>query len=262
MNSEATSMATDTKPLIGLTCRFSEDDGWYYLSADYSRAVEAAGGIAVLIPLLPEAAAKIAARLDGVVICGSGSDVDPARYHQPRHPTLNSIQADLDETSCRVLECAFTDKKPVLGICYGMQLLNVFLAGTLIQHIPDALREALQHQDRRTRHAVRLEPESQMAEWAAGLREVAVNSTHHQAIQKPGLGLRVVGRAPDGIIEAVEGEFADHFVLGVQWHPERIWKEEPLSRRIFEEFVIAASRRKRWSSEAVAEQNAQATETL
>jgi putative glutamine amidotransferase len=255
-------MTTDTKPLIGLTCRFSESDGWYYLSADYSRAVEAAGGIAVLIPLLPEAAAELTARLDGVVICGSGSDVDPARYHQPRHPKVNSIQAELDETSCRVLEGAFTDKKPVLGICYGMQLLNVFLAGTLIQHIPDALREALPHQDRRTRHAVRLEPESRMAEWAAGLREVAVNSTHHQAIQKPGLGLRVVGRAPDGIIEAVEGEFADHFVLGVQWHPERIWKEEPLSRRIFEEFVIAASRRKRWSPGAVAEHDSHATETF
>ncbi len=261
MNTEETNMAAGTKPLIGLICRFSEGDDWYYLSADYSRAVEAAGGIAVLIPLRPEAAAEIAARLDGVVICGSGSDVDPARYHQPQHPQVKSIQADLDETSCRVLEGAFTDKKPVLGICYGMQLLNVFLAGTLIQHIPDALRGALQHQDRRTRHAVRMEPESRMAEWAAGLREVAVNSTHHQAIQKPGLGLWVVGRAPDGIIEAVEGEFADHFVLGVQWHPERIWKEEAVSQRIFEEFVVAAARRMRWSGGAVAEQDAHASET-
>jgi putative glutamine amidotransferase len=260
MHSEATSMTTDTKPLIGLTCRFSEDDGWYYLSADYSRAVEAAGGIAVLIPLLPEAAAEIAARLDGVVICGSGNDVDPARYHQPQHPKVISIQADLDETSYRVLEAAFTDQKPVLGICYGMQLLNVFLEGTLIQHIPDAVRGALEHQDRRARHVVQWEPESRLGEWAAGFGEVEVNSTHHQAIQKPGLGLRVVGRAPDGIIEAVEGEFADHFVVGVQWHPERIWKEEAVSRRIFEEFVVAAARRKRWSSGAGAEHDSHASE--
>ena len=258
MNSEAKSMAAGTKPLIGLTCRFSEGDDWYYLSADYSRAVEAAGGIAVLIPLLPDTAAEIAAHLDGVVICGSGSDVDPERYHQPRHPKVKTVQADLDETSGRVLEVAFTEKKPVLGICYGMQLLNVFLEGTLIQHIPGTVRGALQHQDRSARHAVRWEPDSRIGEWAAGLGGAEVNSTHHQAILKPGLGLRVVGRAPDGVIEAVEGEFADHFVLGVQWHPERIWREEPVSRRIFEEFVIAAAGRMRWS--AVAEQDAHASE--
>jgi putative glutamine amidotransferase len=260
MHSESTSMTTDTKPLIGLTCRYSESDDWYYLPADYLRAVQAAGGIAVLIPLLPEAAAEIAARLDGVVICGSGSDVDPARYHQPQHPNVISIQADLDETGCRVLESAFTEKKPVLGICYGMQLLNVFLEGTLIQHIPDAVPGALEHQDRRARHVVQWEPESRMGERVAGTRNAEVNSTHHQAIQKPGLGLRVAGRAPDGIIEAVEGEFADQFVFGVQWHPERIWKEEAVSRRIFEELVGAAARRKRWSSGAVAVHGSRASE--
>lgn len=261
MNFEATSRTTGTKPLIGLTCRFSEGDSWHFLSADYSRAVEAAGGVAVLIPLLPESAAEIAARLDGVVICGSASDVDPTRYNQPQHPKVKSVQYDLDETACRILESAYADKKPVLGICYGMQLLNVFLAGTLIQHIPDAVRGAVQHDDRRAMHALRLEPESRMAEWAANLGEIEVNSTHHQAIQKIGLGLRLVARANDGIIEAVEGEFADHFVLGVQWHPERIWKEEALSQRIFEEFVDAAAQRMRWRTAAVVERDAQATET-
>ena len=253
-------MTTDTKPLIGLTCRYSEGDDWSYLPADYIRAVQAAGGIAVPIPLLPEAAAELAARLDGVVICGSGSDVDPARYHQPQHPKVSSIQSDLDETGCRVMASAFTEHKPVLGICYGMQLLNVFLEGTLIQHIPDALQGALEHQDRSARHVVQWEPESRIGEWAAGLGAVEVNSTHHQAIQQPGLGLRVAARAPDGIIEAVEGEFADHFVLGVQWHPERIWKEEAVSRRIFEELVEAAARRKQWSAGEFAEHNSHASE--
>src|SRR4051812_15975337 len=106
MHSEQSSTATCAKPLIGLTCRYSEGDGWYYLPADYSRAVEAAGGTPILVPLLPQAATEIAERLDAVVICGSGSDVDPARYGQPAHPKV-TVQADLDETSCRLLENAF-----------------------------------------------------------------------------------------------------------------------------------------------------------
>jgi putative glutamine amidotransferase len=236
-------MTSTSKPLIGLTCRFDENDDWYYLPADYSRAVVSAGGIPVQIPLLPEVAMDLAAELDGFVLCGSTSDVDPERYRQARRPEVKTIHRDLDETGCRLLEHAFHHKKPVLAICYGLQLLNVFLEGTLIQHIPQGVPQAIQHQDRWIRHEVAIEPGSRLAEWTRGISAVRVNSTHHQAIQKLGLGLRVAARTSDGVIEAVEGEFPDHFVVGVEWHPERIWKEEPLSRRLFSEFVLAASRR-------------------
>ncbi len=234
-------MKPASKPLIGLTCRFDENNDSYYLPADYSRAVAAAGGIPVEVPLIPEAAGELAASLDGIVLCGSASDVDPARYGQPRRPEVKTIHPDLDETASRLLEHAFREKKPVVAICYGVQFLNVFLDGTLIQHIPQGVPAALEHHDSGTRHAVRISPGSRLAEWAGGEMEIGVNSTHHQSIEKLGRKLRVVGRTSDSIIEAVEGNDPDHFLMGVQWHPERIWKEEQVSRRIFSELVHAST---------------------
>lgn len=228
------------KPLIGLTCRWEEANGWYYLSSDYGRAVAAAGGIPVQIPLLPEIVEELAARLDGFVLCGSPSDVDPARYGQPRHAEVRVVHREREETDRRVLEHAFREKKPVLGICFGMQSLNVYRAGTLVQHIPAQIAGAWEHKDREARHPVALAAGSRLAGWAGGATEIRVNSTHHQSLDAVGGGLRVVARAPDGVIEAVEGDFPDHFVIGVQWHPERIWEQEPLSARVFRELVRAA----------------------
>jgi len=229
------------KPLIGLTCRWDESNDWYYLPGDYSRAVAAAGGIPIQIPLVPGIAEDLAQRLDGFVLCGSASDVDPARYGEPRHPEVEIVHPERDETDRQVLAHAFHEKKPVLGICFGMQSLNVYLEGTLLQHIPASIAGALEHQDRQARHPVVMEPGSRMAEWAGDAPELLVNSTHHQSVQRLGRGLKVVARATDGVIEAVEGDFPRHFVIGVQWHPERLWEEEPLSARVFQELVRAAS---------------------
>ena len=234
-------LATQRKPLIGLTCSYAVEDARYYLAAEYSSAVSAAGGASVQIPLLPDAAADIAARLDGIVLCGSPSDVEPARYGRSRQPEVANVNSSLDETCCRLLEHAFSEKKPVLAICYGVQVLNVFLGGTLIQHIPAAVDGALEHRDPTARHGVALEAGSQFATWAGDASEIFVNSTHHQAIEQSGRGLRVAGCSADGVIEAIEGQFPGHFVVGVQWHPERIWKEEAVSRQIFSELMEAAS---------------------
>ncbi|MBI4464252.1 MAG: gamma-glutamyl-gamma-aminobutyrate hydrolase family protein [Acidobacteria bacterium] len=228
------------KPLIGLTCRWDEEHDWYYLSSDYTKAIAAAGGVPVQIPLIPDMASELAERLDAFVLCGSPSDIDPARYGQSRHPEVQIVHPDRDETDHRTLQQAFQNCKPVLGICFGMQSLNVFLGGTLVQHIPEAVPNALAHKDRQIRHPIQLEPGAEITQWAGSTPEVSVNSTHHQCIAKPGRGLRVVARAPDGVIEAVEGEFTGHFVLGVQWHPERIWQTEPLSAQILVELVRAA----------------------
>ena len=228
------------KPLIGLTCRWEPEQDWYYLSRDYTKAVAEAGGLPVRIPLIPDIAVELSERLDAFVLCGSASDLDPARYGQPQHPEVHMVHPDRDATDHRVLQHAFRERKPVLGICFGMQSLNVFLGGTLIQHVPDAIPNALEHKDRQTRHLVTLKPGGKIADWAGEIREVSVNSTHHQCVERPGRGLRVTALAPDGVIEALEGGFPGHFVLGVQWHPERIREAEPLSARIFAELVQAA----------------------
>ena len=228
------------KPLIGLVCGFDADNDWYYLPAEYSRAIAAAGGVAVQIPLIPTMAPELAARLEGFVLSGCPADVDPARFGQGRHPEVKAVCSERDETDFGILEGAFREKKPVLGICFGVQSLNVFLGGTLIQHIPEALPGALEHQGHHARHAVLPEPGSRISDWAGAGGEIVVNSTHHQSIEKLGKGLRVTARSPDGVIEAVEGKFAEHFVLGVQWHPERIWEQEKVSRRIFAELIHAA----------------------
>jgi len=182
----------EQRPVIGLTCRWDEEKQWYYLPGEYARAVAAAGGIPVQVPLLPGIVEDLAARLDGFVLCGSPSDVDPARYGQPRHPEVKMVHPDRDETDWRVLDHAFRGKKPVLGICFGMQSLNVYQRGTLIQHIPARIAGALEHKDKKAEHSIALEAGSRLADWAGGRNEVRVNSTHHQSVELAGSGLRVV----------------------------------------------------------------------
>lgn len=232
------------KPLIGMTSRWDAEQQRHFLASEYSEAIVAAGGVPLLIPLIAGAAAELTARLDGVILSGSGSDVDPELYRQKRRPEVTQVHPERDETDFQVLEQAFREKKPVLGICYGMQSLNVYLGGSLVQHIPASVSSSIEHDSPEAHHEILLEPDSQLSEWLDGTTKAQVNSTHHQSIDKPGLGLRVAALAPDGVIEAVEGGFPDHFVIGVQWHPERIWHMERLSARLFGELVDAAATRR------------------
>jgi putative glutamine amidotransferase len=234
----------EPKPLIGLTCRWDAEKHRHYLESEYSEAIVAAGGVPVLIPLISGVAAELTARLDGIVLSGSGSDVDPELFRQKRYPEVSQVHPERDETDLQVLEQAFRDKKPVLGICYGMQSLNVYLGGSLVQHIPTSVSSTIEHDSPTAHHAILLEPESKLSTWLGGATQVQVNSTHHQSIDKPGLGLRVVAVASDGVIEAVEGGSPDHFVVAVQWHPERIWHNDRLSARLFTELVDAAATRR------------------
>jgi len=227
-----------------MTCRWDAEKQRHYLESAYSEAIAAAGGVPVLIPLVSGAAAELTARLDGIILSGSGSDVDPELYRQKRRTEVTQVHPARDETDFAVLEQAFREKKPVLGICYGMQSLNVYLGGSLVQHIPASVASSIAHDSPTAHHEVLLEPGSQLSTWLGGLTKVQVNSTHHQSIEKPGLGLRVAAVAADGVIEAVEGGFPDHFVIAVQWHPERIWHTERLSARLFSELVDAATSRR------------------
>jgi putative glutamine amidotransferase len=222
----------------------------------YERAIRLAGGDPVRIPLgRPiEEITKIVQGCDGVLLPGSAIDVEPSKYGAEKHEKTAPADPKRDVVDRLLLEDAYQKRKPILGICYGMQILNVQRAGSLIQHIPDFLEPAKQkvnHSAGRTlpvAHEVAIDPESRLGHIVGdeknGLGKtttIAVNSSHHQAADRPGRGLRVVGRCPDdGIIEAVEGTEEDHFVLAVQWHPER--SDDKPSRAIFRALIEAARR--------------------
>jgi putative glutamine amidotransferase len=184
-----------------------------------------------------------------VLLPGSKADVDPARFHAERSPHTAAADPRRDSVDDLLLDDAYRLRKPVLGICYGLQSLNVYRAGSLIQHIPDFLPEQargkVNHEAGRrvdVAHTVEIASDSKLAKIvAAGALPLPVNSSHHQSAATIGNGLRVVARCTeDGIIEALEGMDPDHFVLAVQWHPERSVSQDEASRTIFRALVAAA----------------------
>lgn len=218
----------------------------------YERAVQMAGGEPVRVPLDRgrDEAMRIIEGCDAVLLPGSRADVDPAKYGARRHPKTVETDPKRDAVDELLLEDAHTRRKPILAICYGLQSLNVHCAGTLIQDIKDFLppeKQLVDHTAGRTvavAHSVKFEPDSRLAQIlqvsGGNGALLPVNSSHHQSVDTAGKGLRVVGRCPeDGIIEALEGTAPDHFVLAVQWHPERS-TEDAASRGIFHALIEAA----------------------
>jgi putative glutamine amidotransferase len=216
----------------------------------YERAVEMAGGEAVRIPLdqPPAEVMKLIERCDAVLLPGSKADVDPAKYDAERNAQTAAADAGRDTVDELLLQDAYNMRKPILGICYGLQILNVYRTGTLVQHIESPVNHAAGRKVAMA-HPIQVEPASKLAE-IIGSRSgspdgpslvVPVNSSHHQAADVVGDGLRVVARSTqDGVIEALEGTAADHFVLAVQWHPERSVDDDDASRAIFRALVDAA----------------------
>jgi len=243
-------------------------DGEYAERAipQYERAVEQAGGEPVRIPLDQPSAEvmkievlKIMERCDGVLLPGSKADVDPARFGAARSPHTAAADPRRDAVDELLLKDAYSRRKPVLGICYGLQSLNVYRAGSLIQHIPDFLPEDLRkrvdHEAGKNdpvAHAIEIEGDSRLAEIVSGNGRqglkltLPVNSSHHQSTDAIGSGLRISARCPDdGIIEALEGTASDHFVVAVQWHPERSVDADESSRAIFRALIKTAETRRR-----------------
>ena len=219
----------------------------FYLARYYSEAVEAAGGLPVHIPLIPslDFISQVLADLDGLLLPGSNSDIDPRRYGREPRPQLGAVHPEKDETDLLALAEAEDRAMPLLGICFGAQALNVSRGGTLIQDIVSQHPEAIKHEQGAPRdrlsHHVRLLPASRLGQLADG-ETAPVNSHHHQAIETLGRDLLATAWAPDGIIEAVEDPREDRFVVGVQWHPEIAWARDNLSLAIFDRFVDEARR--------------------
>ena len=232
------------RPVIGLTLDSEAPGGyspmpWYALRENYAQAVARAGGLAMLLPHEAEQAADYLDRLDGVIVTGGAFDVDPALFGEAtRHPTVKTKDRRT-AFELALTRGALDRDLPLLGICGGQQLLNIVLGGTLIQHVPDEVPAALAHEQPNPRtepgHVVRLRPGTLLRR-ICGADEIAVNSTHHQAVKAVGGGVTVNAVAPDGVIEGIEVA-GRRFCLGVQWHPE--YSVSSGDDRIFDAFVAA-----------------------
>jgi putative glutamine amidotransferase len=211
----------------------------------YIAALEAAGatGIVVRLRQRGDRVAELLAGVQGILLPGSGFDVDPQRYGEDPIPRCGKADPGRSAVDELLLQDAFNLHKPILAICYGVQSLNVWRDGSLIQD----LQTSINHQPGRevvAAHVVRVAEKSKLA----GLLprgesvETPVNSSHHQAIRTPGANLLISAVSPvDGVIEGVELDSSEHFVVGVQWHPERTYTQSAFSRAIFAAFVKAAS---------------------
>jgi putative glutamine amidotransferase len=235
----------DYRPRIGITMRIELETDRFYLGRHYSEAVEAAGGAPVHIGLIPDSEyiAAVTDGLDGILLPGSDSDVDPQRYGREPHKALGHVHSIKDETDLMVLEEVERTRLPLFGICFGMQVLNVFRGGTLIQDIASQVQGAVKHEQGpprdRPSHRIRLLEESRLASLAAR-DEAVVNSHHHQAIETVGRDLVASAWAADGLVEALEDPRSDRFVIAVQWHPELGWERDSLSQTLFSRFVSEA----------------------
>jgi putative glutamine amidotransferase len=242
-----------SKPRIAIPMPHSGDREYAERSVrQYEEAVRLAGGepVGVELTFAPDEIKKKVQSCDAVLLPGSRADVDPRKYHEARHSKTEEIDARREAVDQLLLDDAYRERKPVLGICYGLQSLNVYRAGSLVQHIESAINHGAGRAVANA-HAVTIDAGSRLAE-IVGARDgepVAVNSSHHQSAKTAGDGLRVVASSPtDGVIEALEGTLPDHFVLAVQWHPERSVHDGPevseSAEKIFRAF-IAAAREKR-----------------
>lgn len=236
----------NTRPRIGIPMRIEYATNRFYLSRYYSEAVEAAGGAPVHISLIPKVdyVDAVIEGLDGILLPGSDSDVDPLRYGQEPHPALGVVQTIKDDTDLLVIEAAERRRLPIFAICFGMQILNVSRGGTLIQDISVQIPDAIKHEQGvprdRPSHRVRMLENSKLAS-VGGTLDAVVNSHHHQAIESVGADLIATAWTTDGIIEALEDPRSDRFIVAVQWHPELGWTDDELSQRLFKSFVNEAA---------------------
>lgn len=234
------------RPIIGVTLDSEQPGGyskypWYAVRQNYADAIAAAGGLPVALPHNAALAAQYLDMIDGLVVTGGAFDVDPSLYGEAdRHATV-TLKESRTLAELALTTGALERNLPVLGICGGQQLLAVALGGTLMQHIPDAVENALQHEQVNPRHEpghpVAVTPGT-LLHGIVGASVMNVNSAHHQAVRTPGPRAVVNAVAPDGVIEGVE-DTGYRFCLGVQWHPE--FFIDPGDRRIFDALIAACA---------------------
>ncbi len=233
------------RPIIGVTLDSEQPGGyskypWYAVRQNYADAIIAAGGLPVALPHDAALAAQYLDMIDALVVTGGAFDVDPSLYGEGEVHATVTLKEDRTAAELALTSGALARNMPILGICGGQQLLAVALGGTLIQHIPDSIANALEHEQLNPRHepghAVTVTPGT-LLHRIVGSTTMGVNSAHHQAVRHPGPRAVVNAVAPDGVIEGVE-DTGYRFCLGVQWHPE--FFIDPGDRRIFDALIAAS----------------------
>ena len=242
------------KPIIGVTPDFNagdrEDMGGreptYFLRARYIRAIEELGGVPVILPLIADRRARRAllADIDGLLLTGSGPDLNPAHYGEHQEYDFKVMAPRRADFELDLAKLASKSGIPTLGICGGMQAMNVACGGSLYQDIPSQTSYSLPHRQSmpatRLSHTISIVPGSALGR-ILKQRKIRVNSSHHQSVKTAAPGLIVSALAPDGIIEAIESP-SHRFFVGLQWHPEFLFDRHPLHRRLFQAFLKAARR--------------------
>jgi len=231
------------KPIIGINCDYEEEgkQPYSFTYRDYCEAIIAAGGIPFLLPIINDKndVKFLLEKIDGLLLTG-GNDVPPQRYGEERHEKTVCVHPDKDISDIALVETAIRMKNPILAICYGAQLVNVALGGSLIQDIPSEVKTPIIHKDSKNEHythTITIEKNSLLYQ-IIGTDCIKANSTHHQAIKRLGNGLKDTAHTEDGIIEAVE--WKDYpFLVGVQWHPERM-TDSPHHLALFKALIEAS----------------------
>jgi putative glutamine amidotransferase len=239
-------------PLIAITCSRVTGGAWGvyslghfmdYTFSDYSQAILHAGGAPIIIPAAqdPKSMEAILNSVQGLILSG-GPDIHPRRYGEEPLAGLGEVDEALDRMELMAARLAIDKNLPVLGICRGIQVLNVALGGTLFQDIASQVPESLCHTPKLDKavntHTIQIEAGSRLHK-IIGKREIWVNGKHHQAVKDLAPGITVAARARDGVVEAVEHP-RKRFAIGVQWHPEGTWRDDPFSQKLFSSFVQAA----------------------
>ena len=239
-----------SRPIIGVPTQTLEEipgtlPKCWVMSHCYVKTLASVGGLPYMIPLLDDndTLRAIYETLDGIFLCG-GVDVGPTNYGQSKHSYCGRVDDARDRTELQLVEWAIEDKKPVFGVCRGVQVINVATGGTLYQDIAFEIKGAIKHDyfptpERYSRdlltHSVFVDTESRLGRML-GVRSIKVNSMHHQAIAQIGHGLMPTAWAPDGVIEALESQNG-HYLMGVQWHPEELVPTDPRMYRLFRQFM-------------------------
>lgn len=233
------------KPIVGILAEVNEEKT--AVLHTYIRAIEESGGIPVLIPYIEreETFDRFLTFCDGFFFTG-GADIDPGRYGEKSHPESGPFQPLRDVLEFSMLEKVYASEKPILGVCRGAQLLNVFLGGALYQHIPDVFASSVFHRQSEPKtspsHSILICEHTPLRE-LVGKDDMLGNSFHHQAVKTLGKGLRVMAKASDGIVEAFYSE-SYPYLRAYQWHPERLFAIDADNKKIFEDFISATESRK------------------